>query len=241
MCLPVFSVVPCNLFLELYYLDQYRVSPIPNLSSTIVDTVTWEMSLSIRLSRPRAMTPQSWKLPRSWWITSWWRNWQDWNHDRKEVLRVARYPNPIFKWEVVFHRSSIHMNTRFHRKAFRATILLACFRGLSLSRIYPTLWHTLLPLHASPLLHWRLCLSWDCTISSKYPFQHHSSPFADRVPWRAGVDNKFSFLRLKTLTHVGTYFPKVRRMLLILAPSNFYNTFLAKLPRCFAGTLLCLS
>ena len=28
---------------------------------------------------------------------------------------------------------------RFHRKAFRATTLLACSRGLSLSRIYPIL------------------------------------------------------------------------------------------------------
>ena len=34
----------------------------------------------------------------------------------------------------------------------------------------------------------------------------------------------------------GTYFPKVRRMLLFVAPF-YFNTF-GKLPRCFAGTLL---
>ena len=50
---------------------------------------------------------------------------------------------------------SIHRNTRFHRKAFRATTLLACYRGLSLSRIYPILWHTQLPLLAFALHRWR--------------------------------------------------------------------------------------
>ena len=34
-----------------------------------------------------------------------------------------------------------------------------------------------------------------------------------------------------------TYFPKVGRMLLFLAPSSFLNS-LGQLPRCFAGTLL---
>ena len=33
-------------------------------------------------------------------------------------------------------------------------ILLVCYRGLSKSRIYPTLWHIQLPLHAFALLHW---------------------------------------------------------------------------------------
>ena len=36
-----------------------------------------------------------------------------------------------FKGDVVFDRCSIHRNIRFHRKAFRATILLARFRGPS--------------------------------------------------------------------------------------------------------------
>ena len=37
--------------------------------------------------------------------------------------------------------------------------------------------HTQLPLRAFALLHSRIWLSQDCTISSKYPFQHYSSPF----------------------------------------------------------------
>ena len=55
---------------------------------------------------------------------------------------------------MAFDHWSIRRNTRFHRKAFRAIILLACSRGLSLSRTYPILWHTQLPLLAfatSPL------------------------------------------------------------------------------------------
>ena len=82
-----------------------------------------------------------------------------------------------FWWDVVFDRWSTRKNIRFHRKAFRATILLACFRGLSLSTKYPLLWHTPLPLHASALLHWLLWPSWVYTTSSRYPFRQNSNPF----------------------------------------------------------------
>ena len=81
---------------------------------------------------------------RGWWgmtllsrrcLWSRWRSrgrtWQAWNHNRNEVLRIARYPNPVFWWDVVFDHWTIRRNIRFHRKAFQATILLACFRGLS--------------------------------------------------------------------------------------------------------------
>ena len=58
-----------------------------------------------------------------------------------------------------FDRWSTRKNIRFHRKPFRATILLACSRGLSLSRTYPILWRTLWPLDASAPLHWLLWLT----------------------------------------------------------------------------------
>ena len=50
--------------------------------------------------------------------------------------------------------------------------------------------------------------------------------FADHVHWRSGVDNKFSFLRFRSWCKAGTYFPKVRRILLFHAPLIF-NTLLA--------------
>ena len=57
--------------------------------------------------------------------------WQAWNHNRSEVLRIAQYPNPVLNemWFLTvdtFIRISV-----FIAKAFRATTMLACFRGLS--------------------------------------------------------------------------------------------------------------
>ena len=55
------------------------------------------------------------------------------------VLQGIRIP---FWWDVVFDHWSIRGNTRFHRRIFQATLLLVCFRGLSLSRIHQILQHT---------------------------------------------------------------------------------------------------
>ena len=70
------------------------------------------------------------------------------------VLHCIR--NTVFLWDVVFDHWSIRRNARFHRKVFRAITLLPCSPGLSLSRIYPILWHTQLLLLAFALHHWRL-------------------------------------------------------------------------------------
>ena len=137
---------------------------------------------------------------------------------------------------MVFHHESIRRNTRFHRKAFRAITLLVCFRGLSWSRICPILWHTPLPLHAFALLHWRLWRSQDCTISSKYPFQHHSSHFCWSCALTLRSRQQSLVPQVQELMQASTYFPKVRRMLLFHAP--LISTHFGHLPRCFAGTLL---
>ena len=95
----------------------------PDLSSTVVDTCTGEMSLSVRSSRSRVwiFTYCRWRRWswRRWWgmtllswgcLWSWWRSrgrtWQAWNHDRNEVFCVANYPNPVFN-EMCF-RPLIH-------------------------------------------------------------------------------------------------------------------------------------
>ena len=139
--------------------------------TTVVDTVTGDLSLSVRSCRSRVLVSltvgdedeleedveqwlPSWKYPWSWWIRSRRRIWQAWRHNRHEVLRFAMDPNPVLNEIWFFYHWSIHKNVLVHRKAFRAIILLACFRA----RIYPILWHTQLPLHASALLHWRLWL-----------------------------------------------------------------------------------
>ena len=146
---PDLSVVLFFFGFESFFLA-WSTSGLPDLSSTVVDTVTGEASLFysiLSFSSPSitycrwwrrawrrcgTMTLLSWKCPWSWRTRSWTRIcWQAWNHNRNDVLRVALYPNPVLKWDVVFDHWSIHKNIRFHRKAFRATILLACFRGLS--------------------------------------------------------------------------------------------------------------
>ena len=92
--------------------------------------------------------------------------WSRWKMNLTNLVPQSERSSPCytlteshFFWDVVLDHWSIRRNTRFHRKAFRAITLLACSRGLSLSRIYPILWHTQLPLHAFALLHWRLWLS----------------------------------------------------------------------------------
>ena len=212
-------------------LDSRPTTCFSGLSSTLkLDTSTGEVSLSVSFSlsrvslsldvavdgrRRRAWTRRgtvpllSWRCHWCWMRTGWRTCW----HDRNEVHRVAVYPNSIFNEIVIFDRWSIHQNIRSHRKAFRATILLARFRGLSWSIIYPILWRPLWPLDASALLHWRLWLSWDYTTSSKYPFQH-SSLLADHFHRRSRVQKQILVPQVQELTQASTYFPKVRRMLL---------------------------
>ena len=91
---------------------------------------------------------------------------------------------------------SIHRKTRFHRKAFWATILLACYRGPSLSRIYRTLWQTqLMRLHFS-------IGGYDCCRTTRFRQNIHYSItlvlFVVNMHRRSGVDNKFSFLRFRS-------------------------------------------
>ena len=86
----------------------------PRFSSTVVDTVTGEMSLSFRSSRSRIWISltvgeedEVWKrMMRNYSPVSKvslklmkiqeGRTWQAWNHNRNEVLRIAGYPNPVF-------------------------------------------------------------------------------------------------------------------------------------------------
>ena len=105
-----------------------------------------------------AMTPLSGKCPRSWWVRSRRRIWQAWNHNKNEVLRVALYPNPVLNemWFLTvdpFIRISVFIAKLSERQNWWRVF------GHFQSRIYPILWHTLLSLHASALLHWRLWLS----------------------------------------------------------------------------------
>ena len=74
-----------------------------------------------------------------------------------------------FTWDVVFDSRSILKSIRVHRKAFRAS-KTAGVPSKTFSQEYNQFFErTMWPLHASALLHWRWWLSYDYTISSKYP------------------------------------------------------------------------
>ena len=135
-----------------WFHGKQRVSPFYHQHLNL-DTSTGGESISLRILSFSSLTV-TWYCRTWWWrrvwrrcrmmpLLSWrchwgWRmrtgrrtRWQAWNHDRNEVLRVALYPNPVFNEMWFLTCWSTHMNIRFHRKAFQATILLACFRGLS--------------------------------------------------------------------------------------------------------------
>ena len=130
-----------------------------------------------------------------------WRCWRCWEGNIGEDLiteepRSERSsPNCTlseyrFQWDVGFDRWSIRMSIRVHRKAFLATLLLACFRGLTLSRIYSILWHKLWLLHASLAFITVVGLIDVVTVSNSAEFNF----FAGHMHLRSGVYNKFSFL-----------------------------------------------
>ena len=174
-----------------------------------------------------------WRCHGCWSRQAWGRTrWQARNHDRYEVFRLALYPNTVFLWDAIFDRWSTRMSIRVHSKAFLAIKLLAYPRRLSLSRIYPILWHKLWPLHASALHRRRASR---CRLN--FQFILIQNLFADHVHRRSGVDNKFSFHRFKGWWRKQA--PIFRRweeccfMFLV----QFWDAF-SQPPRCFTGTSL---
>ena len=144
-------------------------------SSTELDTGTGEMSLLVASSRSRTWISPTvgeegedeedeeecllfHRCPWSW-CRSRRRAWQAWDLDGNEVLCVADNPNSVFNemWFLTIDPFvGIHV---FIAELSERQLLLACCRGLSLSRMFPILWHTQLPLLAFALHRWRLWLS----------------------------------------------------------------------------------
>ena len=135
---------------------------------------------------------------------------------------------------------SIHKKYPFFiAKFFRATVTAGVFfEDFSLSRIYPILWHTPLPLSCvctSPLAFMTIV-----GLPRSRQGIHFSITqvlFADHMHWRTRVDKQNSRSSgLRFGAGRPPIFPKVRRMF-ALSRSFKLNTLLASFPRCFAGTL----
>ena len=156
--------------------SSWLTSGLPDLSSTVVDTIIGEVSLSIRSSRSRVLkiasckwwrrawrrcgttTLLSWKCPWSWWIRSWRRIWQAWNHNRNEISPCCTVPESQFKRDVFLWPLTHSWGNPFSSQNFPSDNIAGVF-SKTFSQEYVHFWHTPLPLHASALLLWRLWLS----------------------------------------------------------------------------------
>ena len=110
--------------------------------------------------RCRTMPLLSWRCHWCWRVRTGWRTcWQAWNHDRKEVFCIANYPNPVFNEMWLLTTDPFIRMSVFIAKLSKRQYCWRVFEDFHSQEKYPILWHTLWPLHASALLHWRLWLS----------------------------------------------------------------------------------
>ena len=185
--------------------------------------------------RCRTMPLLSWRCHSSWKMRTGGRTrWQAWNHDRNEVLHVTLYPNPVWKNNVVFDRWSTHVSIRVRRKAFRAIILLACFRGLSLSR-------KILDIHNRLFMRLHFTIGgYDYRRTARFRQSIHFSIiqvlFADHMHRRSGFHNKFSFLWFKSWCKQAPIFRRWEEYCSFMLLS--FQHILGKPARCFTGTSL---
>ena len=119
---------------------------------------------------------------------------------------------------MVFDHWSIHKNIRFSSQNFPSDKTAGVFsRTFIVKNMSNSLTYTVASscVCTSPLAVMTIVGLHDfVTVSISASLK---SFFADRVHWRVRVDNKF-FPQIQKLMQASTHFPKVRRMLLFLAP-----------------------
>ena len=128
------------------------------------------------------------------------------------ILSLMRcYPHPYSHW-------SIHRNARFHRKACRAIILLACFRRSN------SLTYTVASSNVctSPLAFMTV-VGLNDFVKVSISAEFNSSLLITCID--APESQQIIVPQVWDLMQVGTYSPKVRRILLCFSPS-VQNTFL---------------
>ena len=226
----------------------------PDLSSTELDTGTGEMSLLVAFSpfsnRQFAYCRwRRWGWGRWWRMTllfhrcpwSWWRSrgrtWQVRNHDRNEVLGIARYSNPVFD-EICGFWPLIHSKEYpFSSQSFPSDNTAGVFsRTFIVKNISNSLTYTIASscVCTSPLAVMTIVGLHELRQSIHFSFT--SGPFCWSCALTLRSPQQTLFPQVSTLMQAGTFFPETRRMLLCFAPLVF-NTLLASFPRCFRGHL----
>ena len=153
------------------------------------------------------MTLMSWKCPWSWRIRSWRRIcWQAWNYNRNEVLRVALYSNPVLNemWFLTidpFIRISVFIAKLSKRQnCWRVFEDLHC---QEYTQFFDMNFGLFMRLHFS-------IGGYDYRRTARFRQSIHfiiaQVLFADHMHRRAGVDNKFSFLRFKIRCRQAPFF-----------------------------------
>ena len=176
-------------------IDPTQVFPFSSL------TVAW-YCCSWRRRRPwgrcRMIALLSWKCHGGWRMrTGWKTRWRAWNHNRNEAFRIARYPNPVFNetWFLTvdpFIRISVFIAKLSKRQdCWR---LLEDFHSQEYIQFFDVHCGLFMRLHFS-------IGGYDYPTTTRLRQGIHVNRiqvlFADHVHRRAGVDNKFSFLRFK--------------------------------------------
>ena len=166
------------------------------------------------------MTLLSWKCPRSWWVRSRRRTWTSLESQKKtksSVLQGIRIP--FFNEMWFFDHSSIRRNIPFSSQSFPRRQY--CWRVFE--DFHSQEYIQFFDIHCCLFMRLHFSIGgYDYRRTARFRQSIHSSItqvlFADHMHWRTGVDNKLSFLRFKSWCRQTPIFPKVRRMLLFLAP-----------------------
>ena len=143
-----------------------------------------------------AMTLLSWKCPWGWWVRSRRQIWQAWNHKRNEVLRVLGNPNPVFN-EMWF--LTIDPFIRISVFIAKLSELQYCWRVLE--DFHCQEYIQFFDIHNCLFMRLHFTIGrYDYRRTARFRQNIHISAslksfFADHMHRRAGVDNKFSFLR----------------------------------------------
>ena len=183
------SICDSFLWFFLRFLLTWFTTGCPVRSSTLVDTVTGEMSLSIRFSRSRVSLPldvtvgdeveleedvEQWLSCLERVLEVDWSEPEDELADKPGTTIRTKFSVLHCVWIPFFVKCGfwplIHSkNTRFHRKGFRAIILLACFEDFHSQEFSNSLTYTV----ASS------CVSggYDYHRTTRIRQKHLSSPF----------------------------------------------------------------
>ena len=186
--------------------------------------------------RCRKMPLLSWRCHWSWRMRTGGRRtrWQAWNHDRDEVLLVARYSNAVFHemWFLTidpFIRISVFIAKLSERQY--CWCVVEDFHSQEYTQFFDI--HSCLFMR----LHFSIG-GYDYRRTTRLRQSVHFSItqvlYADHMHWRSGVHNKFSFLRYKIWCGKAPIFGRWEESCFFLL-LQFEHTF-GQLPRCFAGT-----